>query len=941
MRLRQLRVACLLAASAAAGGHVPLSAHAQQPEPRARFDTKAELVLVDVTVVDRNSRPVMGLAPGDFDLQVNGQARPIQSVQFVSTVPADAAPPSPREGLFTSNEGATTGRLLLFVVDESNMRAGSSRAVLRAATTLMDRLAPGDLVGLARLPTGVGGVEFTTDRSRLMAALQRATGTLGSHAGPTKVRLSEAWALENNDMLLWQQAIDRECAGEEGGGREACATVVETDARGLLIETTARTQATVQSLEGLLSRLVPLKTPVNIVMISEGLFVARDRQNMQEIAKRAADARATLHIIRPSQAYFDIDDRASPGVSRFYDDSLMSEGLDQLAGQTRGTMSTVSGSAEGAFDRLGRELSGYYLLGFEPSDADRTGKERRIKVQVKRRDIIVRARPTFIIRDAAVQETPVEASSPVEQVRQLVSGPIPTRGLPMRVASYAATTAGTSQVRVVISAEIGEPATEAAEWSVGVVVLDKNGKAVVNNAGPVTLPPASDREASPRLLLTSVVLDPGEYTIRIAAVDAEGHGGSVYHTFDARFRPAGKLNVSDLVLASERPSADDTPRPRPSGVIDNESVTALLEMTGDAALLGRARVSVQVAEAENGPALVSVDARQASRGDGLRAFVARLKLGVLPPGEYVARAVVTAPGQSETKIVRPFLLARVASAASTAAARVDPDTPLDPDAPPPPPPPIKILAPVPRFVPDTVLLPQVLTPFLDGLADLHPPSSAVAAILDQARNGAFTAPAATGSTPDDEIALSFVRGLGAFQKGDIAQASAWFQVTLKGASDFLGAAFYLGACHAVSGRDREAIGAWQMALLSENPGAVYPPLVDALLRVGDGRQAVEFIEEAPTAWPSDDQRARREATAEAMLGDYPSAWPKLKALLDAQPDDSSLLFLTIQVLYRLHLDGKGLDPPTRARFADYAARYLKTDGANKALVETYRKYVMK
>lgn len=939
---RHSRRACLAAAAAALGGLAGLAAQAPEPQPRARFDTKAELVLVDVTVVDRDSRPVLNLTPADFDLQVNGQARPLQSVQYVSMVPTDSAPPSPREARFTSNEGATTGRLLLFVVDESNMRAGSSRAVLRAARTLMDRLAPGDLVGLARLPNGIGGVEFTTDRARLMTALQRATGTAGSRTtGFSKVRLSEAWALENNDTLLWQQAIERECSGEEGPGRESCATSVETDARALINDTSLRSQATLQALEGLLARLVPLRTPINIVMISEGLFVARDRQNMSELAKRAAEARATLHIIRPSQSYFDIEEQSVPGVSRFYDDGLMSEGLDQLAGQTRGTMSTVGASAEAAFDRLGRELSGYYLLGFEPSDADRTGRERRIKVQVKRRDIIVRARPTFIIRDAAVEDAPVEAASPIERVKALVSSPLPTRGLPMRVASYSATTAGKSRVRVVISAEIGEPATEPAEWSIGVLVLDKDGKVVMSNAGPVTLPPASDREASPPLLLTSVVLDPGEYTMRIAAVDASGRGGSVYHDFDARFRSAGKLNVSDFVLASQPPAAGDTPRPRPSGVIDNESVTALLEMTGDASLLGRTKVSVQVAEAESGPALVSVDARQASRADGLRAFAATLKLGVLPPGEYVARAVVTAPGQTETTIVRPFLLARVASASTAKAAAVDPDTPLDPDAPPPPPPPIKILAPVPRFVPETVLAPQVLAPFLDGLADLHPPSAGVAAILDQARNGDFTAPETTSGPPDDQVALSFVRGLGAFQKGDIAQASAWFQQTLKGASDFLGAAFYLGACHAVSGRDREAIGAWQMALLSENPGAVYPPLVDALLRVGDGRQAVEFIEEAPTAWASDDERVRREATAEAMLGDYQSAWPKLKALVDGGPDDTSLLFLTIQVLYRLHLDGKGLDAPTRARFADYVARYQKTDGANRALVETYRRYVLR
>ena len=146
-----------------------------------------------------------------------------------------------------------------------------------------------------------------------------------------------------------------------------------------------------------------------------------------------------------------------------------------------------------------------------------------------------------------------------------------------------------------------------------------------------------------------------------------------------------------------------------------------------------------------------------------------------------------------------------------------------------------------------------------------------------------------------------MRGLGALSKGEVAQAAAWFQQTLKGASDFLGAAFYLGATHAVSGRDREAIGAWQMALLSENPAAVYPALVDALLRIGDGRQALDVLEEAPEAWADDNARLRREAIALAMVGDFSGALPKLKDQLDnTKNDDQPLLFVAIQVLFKMH-----------------------------------------
>ena len=59
-----------------------------------------------------------------------------------------------------------------------------------------------------------------------------------------------------------------------------------------------------------------------------------------------------------------------------------------------------------------------------------------------------------------------------------------------------------------------------------------------------------------------------------------------------------------------------------------------------------------------------------------------------------------------------------------------------------------------------------------------------------------------------------------------------------------------------------------MASIGENGEAVYPMLVDALLRVGDAQAALDAIAEAPDAWPSDDERLRRVATAQAMLGQF-------------------------------------------------------------------------
>jgi VWFA-related protein len=935
---------CIFAASPIAG---PEAVRPQQPTlPRPTFDAKAELVLVDVTVADRTGTPVPDLTAADFELQVNGQPRPIQSLQFISTTPAEAKL-SPRDALATSNQTATTGRLLLFAVDEGNLRMGASRAVLRAAQSLMERLAPGDLVAVARLPLGYGSVEFTADRARIVEGLSRVTGTVASQAGMSRLRLSEAYALETNDVTAWQQTLARECAGQDGPGREACASAVEADARMLVNEAGERTRSTLRALEGLVTRLAALETPINIVLISEGLFVARERQDMSVIASRAAEARATIHVVRPSQPYFDVEEQSAGYAARFFDDGLLSEGLEQLAGQTRGSMTTVGASPNLAFDRLGRELSGYYLLGFEPTEADRTGRERRIRVHVKPRGLTVRARPTFVLRPPGSDATASRASGAdgtvdsMEALRQALSAPLPARALPIRVATYTVTTTGSSQVRVVISAEIGEPAKDEAEWPIGIVLLDKDEKVVVNRAGPARIAPATTEGESPRLLLTAAVVEPGDYTLRIGAVDDRGRAGSVHHAVHARLSPLpGSLGVSDLVLAPRPSGPGDLPRPRPSSEIDGDTLSAMIELAGnDRALLGRARVTVQVRDSEDGPALVTANAQGASRGDRQRSYAATLKLGVLPPGEYLARATVSVPGHADTVVTRPFRLAPPPPKPLDTS--IDLTAPLDPDAPPAPLPTARIIAPVPAFQAETVMAPEVLRPFVEGLADLHPPSPEVQKVLDQARAGQFGVGGVRGETPDDDAALWFVRGLQAYQQGQMPQAATYFEKTLDSASDFLGAAFYLGATYAASGRDKDAIGAWQMALLSENPGAVYPLLVDALLRVGDSRQAIDVLQEAQMAWEHEDDRLRREAIAQAMLGDYASALPTLVDLLGPDPRDQNLLFVAIQVLYRMQAEGGRLTAPQKQRFADYVARHQKMGGPNTALVETWRKYVLR
>ena len=75
---------------------------------------------------------------------------------------------------------------------------------------------------------------------------------------------------------------------------------------------------------------------------------------------------------------------------------LAALGLEALVGLTRGSLQTTFGRAEAAIDRLALELTGYYLLGFEPEASDRDGKAHAIAVKVSRPGVTIRARRQFI-----------------------------------------------------------------------------------------------------------------------------------------------------------------------------------------------------------------------------------------------------------------------------------------------------------------------------------------------------------------------------------------------------------------------------------------------------------------------------------------------------------------------------------------------------------------
>jgi len=84
----------------------------------------------------------------------------------------------------------------------------------------------------------------------------------------------------------------------------------------------------------------------------------------------------------------------------------MIDGLDNLVARGRGTVWPVAVNADLAFAKLNLEISGYYMLSFEPESRDRDGKTHDISINVVRRGATVRARKEFSADPPNATKTP-------------------------------------------------------------------------------------------------------------------------------------------------------------------------------------------------------------------------------------------------------------------------------------------------------------------------------------------------------------------------------------------------------------------------------------------------------------------------------------------------------------------------------------------------------
>jgi hypothetical protein len=149
------------------------------------------------------------------------------------------------------------------------------------------------------------------------------------------------------------------------------------------------------------------------------------------------------------------------------------------------------------------------------------------------------------------------------------------------------------------------------------------------------------------------------YTLKIAVVDDAGRAASVARLFAATLSQFGPIRVSDLLVASGGPASAGAPAATLIAAADvrgAELRTGVQLVADTPAALNNVSVTMEVSESVTSAVLHSAPARLADGGLH-RAAEAVIPLAPFPPGDYVARAVISVGGHPVGRVMRPFRIA--------------------------------------------------------------------------------------------------------------------------------------------------------------------------------------------------------------------------------------------------------------------------------------------
>ena len=780
-----------------------------------------------------------------------------------------------------------SGRTLYVAIDETSVFRGAEASLRTAASAIADRLAPGDRLGVVLLPQARPALPPTDDAGAIEKALAGITGRRPNDFGNFSMGVGEALAISESDTFALTQVADRDCRMPDAmrpaegspvvpaskGGPSPRRTCIQAIVKNVEVMTQRVHASGAEAYRGLVDLVASLREtpgPKAIVLVSAGFAIALDAGVFDELAIRAAlsDVAVDTVLVEPV---------AAPNSRKLVPANIISERrslmrrMTELAGSALGTAHSAVGGSQEPFDRLMTSTT-RYRLDVRPGADGTRDVAAKVTAAVTGAGLSVKVRPYFVPPAA---RTSTAAVTPDARLGRALAGTPPEgERLPMDAAGYLAGVPGDTAA-LLIAGEVpvppaadGAPADAAPPaLTIGYLLLDQKKQPVVRGpVPPVEAPPGPAGAAPSRIVFSGAVdgLAPGTYTLRVAATDSRGRVGLVEREIVLKATGAGGASAGDVLIGRIEPDRSVTLTPGALDVAD--TIFVQWEAVAEGAATGRFRIT----NAGGGATVLTVPAEiERAGGSGVRA-TAVVRQGLLPVGDLEIVGELT---RDTTVIVdrrRTFAVRGSAAPAGGATTSATALGALVGD----------ISGLVPRFTREDVLASPLLARALDVLSS-RARSDAARQAIARARAGQHTAPDASLAKGDPATA-AFLSGLAdlaalpgpaadpsarALARADLERAAQRFRDALRADADFLPATVFLGACYALGGRDQQAAGAWQTALIGiDDDPRLFVLIVDARLRAGDAAGAEDVAAEAEKRWPADAGLRQRRAVLELARG---------------------------------------------------------------------------
>jgi VWFA-related protein len=536
--------------------------------PAVTFRVEVNYVEVDAVVVDRKGDFIDNLQADDFQLFEDGKLQAVTNFGLVQIPLERADAPlfvkQPIEPDVQTNARPLDGRVYLIVLDELHTEPMHTQWVRSAAKRFIERSLGANDVAAVVSTQGSSAQDFTSNKRLLLAAVDRFMGNALPSATLNKIDNYNA------TRSLGQTGAPRDDDDMHRSFNASTTLKAIRQLSDFMAGIRGRRKALVLFSEGIdydIRDVINNAGASSVMQDSQDAIGAATRANVSvySVDPRGLSAMAGMGADTAGPP-IDADPSYHLDSTGLQDEMrLQHESLSVLSDETGGFASINSNDFGSAFDRIQKDNSAYYVLGYYPTNERRDGRFRKIDVRVGRPGVEVRFRKGYVAPRGKAPAPPAvdahEGTPPV--LRDLLGSPLPIPGLRLTASAAAFKGTGTNAaVSLVVLADGRDLSFKEKDGKyedtldLAVIALDQQaGKSKGGLHHSLTMPllPATYQQVVRNgLRITSRFdLPPGRYQLRIGASELNGQRtGSVHYDLEVPDFTAAPLSMSGVVLTS-------------------------------------------------------------------------------------------------------------------------------------------------------------------------------------------------------------------------------------------------------------------------------------------------------------------------------------------------------------------------------------------------------